>query len=280
MNNQKNNSTLDDITQNLSNIKVNTKSAIIYSRVSTNKQQFGTSLESQISLCQDYCNLNKFNVIESIQEVCSATSMTKQLKLNNLMLNHNNLHIVVLEPSRLCRNIKDFTSFLNNCEQRNITIHFVQSITISNNSQDIKRMISNVYDAELESKTLSQRIKRSVYHRKKMKTYIPSVPSFGYVVKDKKLCFHEKEQEIIDLINKLFWGSNTININELLFKITGNHDEICDLYDNDEIFEIKYGNMRIIDIVSFLNNIDITFRGRKWRSHSVSKLIKEKPFLI
>jgi DNA invertase Pin-like site-specific DNA recombinase len=278
MNNQKNNSTLDDITQNLSNIKVNTKSAIIYSRVSTNKQQFGTSLESQSSLCQDYCNLNKFNVIKTIQEICSATSMSKQLKLNDIMISHNNFHLIVLEPSRLCRNIKDFTSFLNKCEQRNITLHFVQSITISNNSQDIKRMISHVYDAELESKTLSQRIKRSVYHRKKMKTYIPSVPSFGYIVENKKLCLHKKEQEIIDLINKLFWGSNTSNINDLLFKITGNADEICDLYDDDEIFEVKYGNMRIVDIVSFLNNTGITCRGREWRSNSVSKLIKEKPF--
>jgi hypothetical protein len=139
-------------------------------------------------------------------------------------------------------------------------------------------MISHVYDAELESKTLSQRIRRSISHRKKMKTYIPSVPSFGYIVKNKKLCPYEKEQEIIDLINKLFWGSNTTNINELIFKITGEHDEICDLYDNDEIFEVKYGNMKIIDIAFFLNNLEITFRGRKWRSNSVSKLIKEKPF--
>jgi len=40
-----------------------TKSTIIYSRVSTYKQAKGTSLESQNSLCNDYCKLLKFNVV-------------------------------------------------------------------------------------------------------------------------------------------------------------------------------------------------------------------------
>jgi DNA invertase Pin-like site-specific DNA recombinase len=258
----------------LGNVKVDTKTAIIYSRVSTLRQQTGTSLESQVALCQDYCKLNKFNIVECVQEACSATLMSKQSKLNDLVLNNNNFHLVVLEPSRLCRNIKDFTYFLDKCEQSKITLHFVQSITISNNSQDIKKMISQVYDAEQESKTLGLRIKRSIHHRKRMKTYIPPIPSFGYMVQDKTLCPHEKEQDVITLINKLYWGSDTASINDLLFKLTGNHDEICGLFDDHEISEVKYGNMKIIDIVYFLNNLDITFRGRKWYGQSVSKLIK------
>ena len=108
-----------------------------------------------------------------------------------------------------------------------------------------------------------------------MKTYIPSVPSFGYMIKDKKLCHCEKEQDIIQLINKLFWGSDTKSVNELLFKITGTLDEICDLNDDDEIMQILHGNMKIIDISNFLNNLEITFRSRLWHSHSVSKLIKK-----
>ena len=265
---------LDDITSNLDNVKVSTNTAIIYSRVSTSRQQIGTSLDSQVLLCQDYCNENKFNVVECLREVCSATLMSKQPKLNNIILTHNNFHLVILEPSRLCRNIKDFTNFLDKCDERNITIHFVQSITVSNNSQDIKKMISHIYDAELESKTLSQRIKRSVSHRKKMKTYTPPKPSFGFMIKDKKVCIHDKEQQVINLINKLYWGSDTKSINELLFKLTGKHTQISDLY--NENFEVKYGNIRINDIVFILNNLEITFRGHNWYSQSVSKLIKEK----
>ena len=268
------NATLNDITLNMNSVKINNNYAIIYSRISTSRQQNGTSLESQKILCQDYCKLLNFNVINSIEEICSATQMSKQNKLNNIIMNNTNINIVILEPSRLCRNIKDFTILLNKCNEKNIIIHFAQTNMTSNNSQDIKKMISCVYDAEHESKTLSQRVKRSISYRKYMKIYLPSIPSFGFIIKNKKLCTSPEEQNIISLINKLYFGSDTHSINELLYKITGTHDEICDLYDDDEILEVKYGNMLIIDIVSFLNNLGITCRKKKWYSQSVSKLIK------
>ena len=267
---------LESVINNMNNIKIDTTSAIIYSRISSVKQQDGTSLELQQSLCNDYCNLMNFNITAVHNEICSATLMVKQIKLNNIINNNNNINLIILDESRISRNIKDFIILLDTCKKKNIIIHFVRNIVISNNTQDIKKMFSNVYDAEIESKTLSERIKRSINHRKRMKTYLPSVPSFGHIIKDKKLCNNEKEQDIIYLINKLFWGSDTFSINQLLFKITGNKEEVCDLYDNDEIFEVKYGNMRIIDIVYFLNNLEIKCRKRKWNSNSVSKLIKEK----
>ena len=267
---------LDNIINNMNNIKIDTNTAIIYSRISTSKQQDGTSLEMQQTLCTDYCNLMKFNIISIKKEICSATSMIIQKELNNIINNNSNINLIILDSSRLSRNIKDFILLLDICNKKNIIIHFVKNIIISNNSHDIKIMFSNVYDAEIESKTLSERIKRSINHRKRMKTYLPSIPPFGHIIKDKKLCHNEKEQDIIHLINKLFWGSDTFSINQLLFKITGVQDEICDLYDNDEILEVKYGNLRIIDIVHFLNNLEIKCRKRKWNSNSVSKLIKKK----
>lgn len=262
------------------NSNINNNSAIIYCRVSTARQKYGSSLDSQQTLCNDYCNLMKFNNISSVSEICSATSMTHQKKLNNLLINFSNINLVVLEPSRLCRNIKDFVILLDTCNKKNITIHFVKNNITSNNTQDIKKMISCVYDAETESKTLSDRIKTSIMYRKRMKTYLPSNPSFGYIIKDKKLYCNELEQDVITLINKLFWGSNANSINSLLFKLTNCNEEICDMYNNDEIYEVEHGNMRIIDIVYFLNKLDIKFRGKNWNSNSISKLIKGKKILV
>jgi DNA invertase Pin-like site-specific DNA recombinase len=252
--------------------------SIIYSRVSTYKQSNGVSLDSQITLCNDYCKLLNFNVVDRIEEVCSSTSMSKQIKLNDIIMNNSNINLVIHEPSRLSRNIKDFTCLLDKCNEKNIILHFVQNNIVSNNSQDIKKIISKVYDAEIESKTLSNRIKQSVCYRKKMKTYLPPIPSFGYMIQNKKLILNKTEQDIITLINKLFWGSDTCSINKLLSDLTGNDEKIYDLYDNNVISEVQHGNMRIIDIVFFLNNLGITFRGRNWYGNSVSKLIKEKKF--
>lgn len=254
--------------------------AIIYCRISTARQQYGSSLDSQQTLCNDYCNLMKFNIISTVKEICSATLMIQQKELNNIIMSNSNINLIVLESSRLCRNIKDFVTLLDTCNNKNITIHFVKNNITSNNSQDIKKMISNVYDAETESKTLSDRIKTSIMYRKRMKTYLPSNPSFGYIIKDKKLYCNETEQDVIKLINKLFWGSDANSINLLLFKLTNSNEEICDLYNNDELYEVEHGNMRIIDIVYFLNNLDIKFRGKDWNSNSISKLIKEKNILV
>jgi DNA invertase Pin-like site-specific DNA recombinase len=265
---------IDNLVQDINNVKLNNNSAIIYTRISSPRQITGSSLQSQKLICEDYCKKLKLVIKNNIEEVCSAVSMSKQSKLNEIIINNHNIHLIILEPSRLSRNIKDFTALLEKCEQNKITLHFAQSNIISNNTQDIKNIISSVFDAEVESKTLGKRIKTSIQYRKRMKTFIPSVPSFGYMNKDKKLCECEKEQDIIKLINKLFWGSDTHSINELIFKITGIQDEICYLNDLDEVLEIKYGNMRIIDIVKFLNNLDISSRNRLWNSNSISKLIK------
>lgn len=271
-------SSINNIVNIMQNIKINTNSAIIYSRISTKMQQSGTSLESQKTLCSDYCSLMNFDVISIKEEVCSAMQMSKQKELNNIINDNSNINLIILEASRLCRNIKDFGILLDICNKKNIIIHFVKNITISNNTQDIKKMLSDIYDAQVESNTLSERIKRSIHHRKRMKTYLSSIPQFGFIIKDKKLCINEYEQDIIKLVNKLFWGSNTDTINELLFKLTGNEEEICDLYDTDELFQVQYGNMRIIDIVYFLNNLEIKSRGKIWNRVSVTKLIKKRTF--
>jgi DNA invertase Pin-like site-specific DNA recombinase len=210
---------IDNLVQDINNVKLNNNSAIIYTRISSNRQISGSSLQSQKLICEDYCKKLKLDIKNNIEEVCSAVSMSKQSNLNIIINNNHNIHLIILEPSRLSRNIKDFTALLEKCEQNKITLHFAQPNIISNNTQDIKNIISSVFDAEVESKTLGKRIKTSIQYRKRMKTFIPSVPSFGYLNKNKKLCECEKEQDIIKLINKLFWGSDTNSINELLFKI-------------------------------------------------------------
>ena len=43
-----------------------------------------------------------------------------------------------------------------------------------------------------------------------------------------RLYCNETEQDVIKLINKLFWGSDANSINLLLFKLTNSNEEICE----------------------------------------------------
>ena len=86
--------------------------AIIYCRVSTKNQISGTSLETQKNLGKQYCTQNNFKINSVINEVCSAKSIDKQNELINIINDNDNIHLIIYEPTRISRNISDFTQLL------------------------------------------------------------------------------------------------------------------------------------------------------------------------
>jgi DNA invertase Pin-like site-specific DNA recombinase len=268
-----------DINAEISNKKSKiSKNAIIYCRVSTKNQSFGTSLESQQLFCQEYCLKNNINIKSVINETNSAKLMSKQIQLNNFLDSNKNINLIVYEPSRLSRNFKDSIQFADTCSKKNIIIHFVQDNLVSSNSSDLKKILSGIIDGETESKNIGLRVKRSIIYRKMKGTYKPSISKYGYkYIKQKSQVYtviNCKEQKIINLIKKLYWGSNIKIINKLLFEITGINHELYFIYDIKPVEEIKYGNMLLIDIVNFLNSISITRRNKKWNSNTISQIVK------
>ena len=255
----------------------NDGTAIIYSRVSSFNQTLGYSLDSQIKFCKDYCDKNNFRIIGEYSEVSSAKDINKQLCLNNIIENNNDFNLVIYEATRLSRNIKDFINFMDKCNNKNIIIHFVQSKLNTKNNMDIKNIISNIFDGQIELQTLSTRIKNSINFRKLNKIYYPSIVKYGYSYlkcsdKTKKLVPNEREQNIISLIQKLYYGSSASDVEKLIKLITLKKRYIFDSKYN-KVFDIEYGNMKKIDIANFLNSLLIDRRGNKWSGISVSKLI-------
>ena len=217
-----------------SNKIISNGNAIIYCRVSTHNQTFGSSLETQMEAGTIYCTNNNFKIIDIVHEVCSAKEMSKQEKLIDIIESNENLNIIIHDPSRISRNISDFTQLLHICEIKKITLHFASDKLITNNSNDIKLALSSVYDSQIEIRTLSKRIKASIERRKRNKTYLPSVPKYGYVY-DKNITDNknvtvvkkdEQEQKIINLVNKMYWGDDIKPIQILLEEITGEEQEI------------------------------------------------------
>jgi DNA invertase Pin-like site-specific DNA recombinase len=273
-----------DLTNKCNNSKKYKGNAVIYSRVSTKNQSFGSSLDLQEEISKLYCIQNKYNIVYCVNEVCSAKIITNQKKLLDIIDNNSNIHLIICEPTRISRNLTDFTQLLTLCKQKNIIIHFVSDNLITNNTNDIKIILSSVYTGELEIKTLSNRIKKSIEHRKRNNTYLSSTPKYGLqyerkFVNNKINKIVKKnyiEQLIITCINKLYWGSDIKSINEILFTLTNETHEIFDTNNENEIIDkIEYGNMTFIDIANFLNSNNIFRRNKLWSGNSISNLIKD-----
>ncbi len=282
-------STLSDIDNLCSSLKKNqiksNGNAIIYCRVSTQNQTFGFSLDTQMEASTSYCADKNYKIIDIVHEVCSAKEMNKQEKLIQLINSNENIHIIIHDPSRLSRNISDFTQLLHICETKKITLHFVSDNLITNNNTDIKTVLSSFYDSEIEIKTLSKRVKASIEQRKRNKTYLPSVPRYGYtyfkkIINDKivrTVIKNEQEQKVIGLINKMYWGSDIKPVQTILKELTGETHEIVNCKNLEEkVSKIEYGNMTFVDIANFLNSIELTKREREWTPDSVSDIINER----
>lgn len=263
----------------------NNCTAIIYCRVSTQNQTFGSSLETQMEAGTNYCTNNNFKIIDIVNEVCSAKEMHKQEKLIQLINSNYNINIIIYDPSRISRNIGDFGQLLHICESKKIILHFVSDNLITNNSNDIKKILSLVYDSEIEIKTLSKRVKASIERRKKNKTYLPSIPKYGYIyekkiINDKNVSVvkkNEQEQKIINLINKMYWGDEIQPIQLLLEELTGEKQEVINPTNpNEQITRIEYGNMTFVDISNFFNAIELSRRNRQWTADAISCIINKK----
>jgi DNA invertase Pin-like site-specific DNA recombinase len=270
---------INDICNNFDKQYINDTNAIIYCRVSTKNQTFGTSIDSQKTYCQDYCSQNNLNIKSIIIESKSAKSMNTQKQLNIFIGANKNINLVVYEPTRLSRNLKDFIQFNDNCNKQNIKVHCVNDCLVSSNNLDFKEILSRIVDGEIESKNIGIRVKRSINYRKLKGTYKSSIPTYGikYIKSNGKIQTvpNTEEHKIIDLIQKLYWGSEIKLINKLLVEITGTPQQLYYITNPEKSIEkIEYGNMRLVDIVNFLNSIPITRRNKKWNSNTISQIVK------
>lgn len=264
---------INSLHTNFNNILIG-GNAIIYTRISTPGQINGTSLDSQMQLCVDYCNNNGYNIIDKIKEVSTATNINKQ-KLLLKITSTENINLIILEPSRLSRNVVDFVKLWDICKKNNIIIHFVQDNLISNSIIDMKQIVSKVFDSQNESIIIGSRIKRSIAYRKRNKLYYPSISKYGYKYNKElhKIEPDYNEQQIIQLIKSLYFGDTFKNIEKSIFSICNKKHSLCFMND-DKVKKLYYGNMTYSSISRFLNGIQLYKRNKKWYPTNISSIIK------
>lgn len=266
---------MHSIINNMSTVNIKNRS-IIYVRSSTKNQNNiytnSTSLDMQIFSCENFSKENNLDVISIEKEICSARKGSNQKVLQNIINNNNNINLMVFDISRFSRNIFDGTSMLKQCLDKGITLYSVKDNLFVKELRDIQSFTNLLISAQAESDAISHRVQQSIYYRKSLGAYFGK-DKFGYsIVKEnniKKLKPLIDELQIINLIQKLYYGCQKSEIENLLLIITKQKLklEISDI--------ILYGNYISADIAYFLNFHDIFMRSCPWSVETINKVISQ-----
>lgn len=271
---------INEISNKLTNENINYDgNAIIYTRISSKNQLDGASLDSQLEICQKYCEEKKYKIIKHVSEVASAKQMKYQVGLLTLINESCDTNLIIFRPDRLSRNFYDFVDKNKTLDNKKIIIHSVHEKLVSSNPMDLLKIRSKIQEAEWENERRAEKIKSSIKKRKDSGTYYATIPPFGYKYvseikkgkKIKKLVENTNEQVIITLIQNLNSGKLSVS-NSLIEKITGtnygvyfNNDEHCD--------DCHNGNLTHKNIADFLNSVEIKRRNFVWNSNSIKKIV-------
>jgi DNA invertase Pin-like site-specific DNA recombinase len=278
---------IDQISSLVTHTQINDplKNAIIYTRCSTPKQNTdrNQSLDTQEGICRVYASRLNLTVVKVIRDIIPGHNCTLQ-SYNQILDSYSNTHVIIADPSRLSRNVSDANTFLQQCTRLNITVHFARDNYQSDSLHDQKRIINSVCDAYIESKVLSKRIKSAISFRKELGSHIGNAP-YGYTIsyqidqtsriRLRKLQPQSYEQKVIELIMKLYYGSDIKEFYKVFRIITKNKSFKLFDSNNEEFTDIYYGNIGPQTIASFLNEHSIKYKNKIWTSQIVSRLISQ-----
>jgi DNA invertase Pin-like site-specific DNA recombinase len=280
---------MDALTNTIqNNLNIENSDALVYLRSSTKAQNIGIhhhSFATQSELCSKYATDNGLTIIHRIEETRRANDITK-LKIYDIVNNYRNINIIIADPSRLSRNLINGALFLEKCKDLNIVIHFARDNITSDTHRGKRKIIDLFGIAEDESNTFSKRIKTMINIKKSLGSKFGR-PSFGYEKYVKKYVNKRNniqlpilkwknniyEQKVINLIKKLYYGSNIDEFYKL-FRDIVNKPNIKLYYEGKEWKNIKHKECTYSYISNFLNKHNILKRGTKWNVIKISNILK------
>lgn len=187
---------------------VNNKRTIAYCRVSTITQEEGRSLEFQIKKCQDFCELNGYNLIEVIEDVESGGNDKREgfLLLLDKIKNRDFDILIVYESSRISRVTLTMLNFVLELQKSNI--HFISISQPELNTTTPTGMLFFQIQAtlsEYERKQISVRVKSNKWARAKEGIWQGGKLPIGYKKdledNDKIIIDEENAQMVKDMFN-------------------------------------------------------------------------------
>ena len=273
------NMTVDELTHLISKNKITGEKAIGYGRVSTPKQNEDGqhSLSTQHAECENYIVEHGFVSEEFITDICRGNNIEK-LKVSSIPDKYSNIQLIISSVSRLSRSVLDGTRYIEKCKKKNIIIHFVRDNLKTSNTNDIKKIIDLLYDAQRESEIFSQR-SISMYSIKRLHGSKFGMAPYGYrnvrkLTGTSNLPITEwventDEQNIIKLISMLYSGSKLPTFYRHIRPIIENKNYVLE----DECNAIYYGNYSTKMIATFLNDHNLLNRKKLWNNTKIRRII-------
>ena len=150
--------------------------AAIYTRVSTDKQQDGASLDTQLEACRRYCEANGLVVLEEFRDVLSGLKSDRPQYVQAVAMAKSKAikKLVVWRMDRLGRDAAEYIPLLRDLGQLGVD---VVSATEPSQSEFMQRL--TVIMAEEESRRTSIRVMANKQHRAKEGKW-GSRPPIGY----------------------------------------------------------------------------------------------------
>ena len=174
------------------------KLCVIYTRVSSEKQIDGYSLDSQQELCEQKSKQLGYTVVKSFREEGVSATTTNRPELQDLLAYCRNkenkiLAVIIYSFSRLNRNTVDFLTIKHLLSKQGIDLISVTEPSGSTPENDlISTMLASL--AEYENKSRARNVANSL-RRRFLEGHITSKPPLGYLMEK----VNGKSQAVKDL---------------------------------------------------------------------------------
>lgn len=264
------------------------KYCVIYSRISTENQKFGHSLNTQFTVCKEYADSNNLIIKNSYSDINSGTKMKKLEELNRLINENENVYLLVTNLDRFSRNLGEACNYIDKLDRKKIILYSVEQLVSTKNINGIREVKCILADAELESKRLGSRLKLTFDCIKKKGGHIGPA-RYGFKKKKLKnipITIPDKyETEIISLIKNLRLGEKkSSELSKQITKIT-NINVPLKFYDKNDNEIIKFSKpftLTYSEIANILDDYNIKIRNKKPNKINISNIFlsnsrKRKP---
>lgn len=196
------------------------ENCIIYSRVSTEKQDNSTAIEE----LQRYAKAKNYKVLEVFKDVVTGTKKAEEReefsKLIEFIETHQVKHLLIWELSRLGRNLSNILYIIDLLTKKGINV-YIDKDGINTLNRDGKKntmgklmisILGTLSEIELETfKERSKRGNRANVERGGAGTGL--IKAYGYKNIDKKLVIDEDEAKVVRIIfEKYMAGLGTLQI--------------------------------------------------------------------